>query len=100
MNLFIDTDERVHFSFTNLNIVGDTGMDLIFSPALEWGESELNFIQTSLIKMLPMVGKDTEIEFYVYREIKGFSKTFSSKKYIGLNGLFELVHEYTFKDKE
>lgn len=100
MNLFIDTDERVHFSFKFLNIIGDTGMDLIFAPALEWSKSELEYIQESLVKMLPIIGNDTEIEFFIYKEIEGYPKTFVSKKYIGVNGVFEIIQEFTFKDKE
>lgn len=100
MNLFIKEDERVHFSFSKLNIVGDTGIDLIFCPAQKWSESELKYIPDSFIKIFPMIGNETVIEFFVYREIEGYPKTFISKKFIGANGIFEIIQGFTFKDKE
>ena len=101
MNLFVKKDERVHFSFSKLNIVGETGLEFIFSPALEWSESEIIYIQESLVKILPLIGTKTVCEFYIYNEkLDGYPKSFISKKFIGVNGLFEILQDYIFEEKE
>lgn len=101
MNLFVKNDERVHFSFNNLNIVGDTGIALIFSPAQEWAESELKNIPDSLMKIFPLIGKETVSEFYVYKtNLENFPKTFMSIEFIGIEGFLKLLTEFTFIDKE
>lgn len=101
MNVFVSKNERVHFSFDKLNIVGDAGMSLIFAPKSEWKESELKYIPDSLIKIFPMIGKETVAEFYVYDEsTEGFPKSFTSKKFIGIAGFIDILEFYNFIEEE
>ena len=101
MNLFIKNDERVHFNFSDLNFVGETGITLIFAPDLGFQESEIKYIRDSLMKIFPLIGKNTVSEFCIYNEEEdGFPKSFTSRKFYGIEGFLEMFSNVNFIEKE
>lgn len=101
MNLFIKSDERLHFDFTDLNFVGETGIILIFATDLGFQKSEIKHVRYTLLKIFPLIGENTVSEFFIYNEkIDGFPKSFTSRKFYGIEGFLEIISNINFIEKE